>query len=101
MTKPIVIQPEAEVQLLEHGMWWLENRDKAPSLFHDELERALALIAESPSVGVPWPSPGSAVRRVLLRKTRKHVYYTETNDSVSVVALWGASKGDEPNPEDL
>lgn len=45
MTKRFVIEPEAETQILEHGLWWLQNRENA-LLFEAKLQHALALIVE-------------------------------------------------------
>jgi hypothetical protein len=41
---------------------------------------------------------GLPVRRVLLRKTRTHVYYSVDEDAelVTVLAVWGAPKGRGP-----
>jgi hypothetical protein len=41
---------------------------------------------------------GVLVRRVLLRKTRNHVYYEidHANGVVMIIAFWGAPKGEGP-----
>jgi hypothetical protein len=41
---------------------------------------------------------GLPVRRVLLRKTRTHVYYPVDHDAelVKILAVWGAPKGRGP-----
>jgi hypothetical protein len=41
---------------------------------------------------------GVPVRRVLLRKTKTHVYYSVDDDAerVKVLAVWGAPKGRGP-----
>lgn len=41
---------------------------------------------------------GVVVRRVLLRKTRNHVYYEidRANGVVMIIAVWGAPKGEGP-----
>jgi hypothetical protein len=48
-----------------------------------------------------YPFAGEGVRRVMMRKTRHHVYYVEREQYVLVVALWGAVKGSGPDLEGL
>jgi plasmid stabilization system protein ParE len=96
MRKPVFTTPQADLQILEMDTWWRENRDKAPDLFEEELDLALALIAESPGIGKRYPSH-RGVRRVLLRSTRNHVYYVEEEDRVLVLAVWGAVRASGPD----
>ena len=77
--------------------WWRANRDAVPNLFASELERMLAAIAVMPTFGAPAQSeraPG--VRRVLLRKTRYHVYYRVRGNTLEVLAAWHAARGVGP-----
>lgn len=56
--------------------WWREHRTAAPELFVEELAAALELIREQPNTpAVHAVTPQGAVRRVLMPKTRSHVYY--------------------------
>ena len=56
--------------------WWRENRPGAPDLLEQELRSVLALVAAAPMLGaVARDKRVSEVRRVLLRRTRYHVYY--------------------------
>lgn len=96
MRKPVLTTPVAELQILEMDAWWRENRDKAPDLFEEELDLALALLADSPGIGKRYPGH-RGVRRVLLRSTRNHVYYVEKDDCVLVLAVWGAVRGAGPD----
>jgi plasmid stabilization system protein ParE len=78
---------------------WRENRADAADLFARELDAACALIAESPELGAPYVKcHGTVVRRVLLPKTKSHVYYEidRENDVAMVVAVWGAPRGRGP-----
>ncbi len=54
-------------------------------------------ISAAPGAGKRYPHPDAEVRRVLMRTTRKHVYYVERDDHVLVVAVWGAVKGTGPD----
>jgi hypothetical protein len=70
--------------------WWLANRDY-PDVFADELERALEIVSRLPSAGSPYPSsPVPGVRRLYLRRTNLHAYYTFDTREVVIRALWGA-----------
>jgi len=81
------------------GRWWLENRDKAPDLFVSELETARALLSIEPRAGTAFPTPRHpGARRVLMVKTRYHLYHTvhDEENLVLIRALWHASRGRVP-----
>jgi plasmid stabilization system protein ParE len=74
--------------------WWRAHRD-AVNLFAHELAAAIARIASEPESGAPYVErEGILVRRVLLPKTRNHVYYEmyAASGEVMIVAVWGAPK---------
>jgi plasmid stabilization system protein ParE len=79
--------------------WWYLNRPAAPTLFTDELERGLDLIAESPGIGRRYAEsqiPG--VRRLYLAHTRHHVYYVHDAIAgvVAVLAIWSSLRERPP-----
>lgn len=89
--------------------WWKDNRPAAPDLFARELAQAYSLLESVPDMGSPYVERhGAIVRRVLLPKTRNHVYYVIDRaqfesrnpllgaDSVDVVVMRGneSAKGD-------
>jgi plasmid stabilization system protein ParE len=41
--------------------------------------------------------PRAGVRRLLLRRTRYHIYFVEEPHRVLVVAVWGANRGRGPD----
>lgn len=88
----------ARVQMETIAAWWLANRDKAPDLFEEELARAWALLEFAPLSGPHAPGPLSGFRRLLLTKTRYHVYYTVDEDRrvVEIHAVWHTSHGSLP-----
>jgi len=95
----LVFTPEAEEQADECDRWWREHRD-ARDLFARELAAAKTFLREGAIVGSVYTVlDGMAVRRVLLRKTRTHVYYSIDRDAdlVTILAVWGAPKGRGPN----
>lgn len=93
------VAPRAEAQIRRVAAWWREHRLAAPSLFSNELADALELLATNPAWGAPYAERGGVhVRRVLLRRSRYHVYfsYDGARDLVSVRAVWHCSRGSGP-----
>ncbi len=79
--------------------WWVTERPAASSLFADELVHAIDRLAAVPRSGAPFESAAVAdVRRVILARTRYHLYYTvhPVRREVLVRAVWHASRGQEP-----
>jgi plasmid stabilization system protein ParE len=78
-------------------VWWRQHRQSAPDLFLTEVGRALALIATTPALGVAARShrlPG--VRRVLLERTRYHLYFRAVGPTIEVLAVWHSSRRTGP-----
>ncbi len=76
--------------------WWRANRHDATTLFAEELRDTQRRLAEKPDLGLLFIHRGGvAVRRLLMERTRNHVYYEvdESERVVMIVALWGAVKG--------
>jgi plasmid stabilization system protein ParE len=95
----LVFTPEAEEQADECDRWWREHRD-VQDLFARELAMTKTLLCEAPTIGSVYTTlDGMPVRRVLLRKTRAHLYYSVDDDAelVTVLAVWGAPKGRGPS----
>jgi plasmid stabilization system protein ParE len=95
----LVFTPEAQRQANEMDAWWREHRPDARDLFARELAEARELILATPGIGVTYTSAnGKTARRVLLPKTRNHVYFEldEQQDLVIVLAVWGAPRGRGP-----
>jgi plasmid stabilization system protein ParE len=95
----VELSPEA----LEHAQairaWWIENRPAAPNLFADELGAAIRKLKAAPRTGARYEdAPVHDMRRVLLSRTRYHVYYTVDDDSqlVRVHAIWHTSREHGP-----
>lgn len=71
-------------------------------LFEQEFEQILSRLGEMSArgpLGTVWEvSRGTPIRRVLLRKTQQHVYYSidEVNDIVIVRSVWGSRRGRGP-----
>jgi plasmid stabilization system protein ParE len=76
--------------------WWLENRTHT-DIFATELEQALKVLTVLPGAGTPYPyAEVAGLRRMYLRKTACHIYYTFDEHEVIVRALWGSKRGRGP-----
>jgi plasmid stabilization system protein ParE len=85
--------PRAESEAEKKQAWWRENRLDAAELFDDELAAILRRITKTPTLGTIYPSAFDAVvRRVLMAKTKNHVYYAVHEGEVVVLSVWGAPR---------
>jgi plasmid stabilization system protein ParE len=94
------IAAAADEQIERIDVWWQANRHAAPDLFAQELADALEALTERTTVGVAHcERRGVTVRRLLLRRSRYHVYfsYDEGADIVDVRAVWHAERGQGPS----
>lgn len=93
------VTPRARQRLKSVKRWWRANRPAAPTLFDDELAKAMALLAVTPRMGVIYRTKnGDVIYRLLLRKTEQHVYYYVDDKAREVVVLtvWGVRRGRGP-----
>ncbi len=88
----VELSPEALTHAELIDAWWIVNRPAAPTLFLDELEAAIRQLEATPHIELP------AARRLLMPRTRYHVYYAiEDDDSVvRIHAVWHTSRGHGP-----
>jgi plasmid stabilization system protein ParE len=95
---PVRTTPEAEAQIAAVDVRWRLNRLAAPDLFLDELAASLDLISHAPFIGRSYrPSPIPGTRRVLLKRSRYHVYYAPLAAEVRVLAVWHGHRGTGPD----
>ena len=95
----IVVAPSAQQQARSIADWWEANREKAPTLFAQELEAAFARVASAPTAfRVYKESKGSVIRRLLLPRTCYHVFFEvdEVNQQVRILAVWHTARGRGP-----
>ncbi len=95
----VELSPEALAHAQASRAWWIENRPDIPDLFVDELGGAVRKLGAMPRVGARYDVPGfREMPRVLMSRTRYHVYYTVDDDSrlVRVHAVWHTSRGHLP-----
>ena len=88
----IVLLDEAQRRFEAEDQWWRQHRDAQDS-FVDEFEQTLDLLSKAPEVGQIYRhARGKLIQRVLMKKTRCHVYYfhDRQHDLVEVHSVWGA-----------
>jgi hypothetical protein len=86
--------PEADEQADTSDRRWREHRD-ARDLFARELADTIALVVSTPTLGTIYTVlHGQPVRKVLMPKTRHHVYYTTEGDEILSTPC-GVLLGDE------
>jgi plasmid stabilization system protein ParE len=91
--------PEALDLVEEIRAWWLVNRRANPRLFDDELRAAWRRVGGAPHAGQPYAHPRvPGVRRVLMPRSRYHVYYVtdEAAGHVWILAIWHVARGGQP-----
>jgi plasmid stabilization system protein ParE len=73
--------------------WWLDNRDKAPEAFDEEILRARELLLRAPHVGIPWRTrAGQYLRRLTLERIHYYMFYRVHRDRIVIAALWHTSR---------
>ena len=90
----IVLLDEAQERFEVEDRWWREHRD-AKELFVTEFQEVLRQIASAPSIGQRYRrSRGKLIQRLLMNKTRCHVYYFLDADRnvVEIHSIWGARR---------
>ena len=91
----VKIAPKAEKQLDARRSWWRENRTER-ELFDEELEMAKKTLAESGETLPIVRIRAKPVRRWLMPRTACHLYFMIEDDTITIVAAWGATRGREP-----
>ena len=87
--------PSADRRILVAANWWWENRPATRDLFIREFVDAVTKLTRTPKIGTPYAHPRIAdVRRLLMRRTKYHVYYVylPEHDEVRVLSVWRAMR---------
>ena len=93
----VFVVPRALRQSEDARAWWSAHRSAAPTLLGDELDRALARLADNPSLGAPWPQREGGRRLVLARVGFLVLYRARMRARrVEVLALWHGGRGGPP-----
>lgn len=97
MTWRVAANSHAATQIARIDRWWRKHRRAAPDLFRDELAAAEEQLKFAAHSGVRVRDRGQAeTRRLLLPRTRYHVYYRVTDDVVTLLAVWASTRGRTP-----
>jgi plasmid stabilization system protein ParE len=98
MTYSVVFTSEASKHVAVIDDWWRKHRPAAPDLFTQELSQAVDLLCTLPGAGRIYArSRDLEIRRVLLRSTRHHLYYTVEGQHLQILAVWSAIRGTGPD----
>ena len=92
------LTPRALADAKRMKTWWRKHRSQAEDLFERELDGVLGAILTTPNLGTVYEQSERdvEVRRLLMPRTRNHVYYSVTATEIVVLTVWGAPKGRGP-----
>jgi plasmid stabilization system protein ParE len=86
--------PEARLAVREKRVWWKQHREKAPRLFVEELAAVVAKLRDGADKERQQYAArsGRIIWRLLMPKTRNHVYYrvNEAAGDVEILVVWNA-----------
>jgi hypothetical protein len=86
--------PEALLAIREKRAWWQEHRKEAPRLFAEELGAIVAKLRSGTDADRQKYAArgGHIIWRVLMPRTRNHVYYRvlDAGGDVEVLLVWNA-----------
>jgi plasmid stabilization system protein ParE len=90
----LVLLDEAQLRFEEEDAWWRKHRD-AKELLVEEFAKALEQVTTMPETGRRYRlARGKLIQRVLMKKTRCHMYYfhDRERDLVEIHSVWGARR---------
>lgn len=93
-----IIKPRAQREVTRAAEWWAENRPAAPGAIRVDLTHALAILVLHPGLGekVETGRPVQ-VRRYLMSKTQRWVYYRVRAGVLEVLSVWAAERESGPH----
>jgi plasmid stabilization system protein ParE len=97
MALHVKVSARAAAQTRRAADWWLHNRQAAPGAVANDIRESIALLAEQPGIGAKYEgarTPG--VRRLFLGRIGYFLYYRVDGETLEVLALWHASRGEQP-----
>lgn len=85
MSAKVEFTPEALLEIDDAFEWYFEQNPPVAEAFVQEVDRAVALIAGSPTV---WPHFEAGTRRYVLRQNFPYdIVYREIPDGIEVIAV--------------
>jgi plasmid stabilization system protein ParE len=89
--------PRGELRAQKANAWWRKNRPDTRELLADELAQAAKDLETIPHLGTPHPTGRRPLlKRLLLEKTKCHVYFEVDEQKEEILMIWGAPRGREP-----
>jgi plasmid stabilization system protein ParE len=77
--------------------WWRENRPAAPTLFEEEITKAVELVARMPDAGERYLCAVSDMRRLLMPHTSHWLFYSvRPHGLIWVHAVWHTARAKGP-----
>lgn len=95
----VKISKRALRQVEKSQEWWIANRPSARELFVEEFAEATDRLRDAPEMGAIYTHHRTGtVRRVLLPRTRHHLYYRydAERQSITVLCVWGGPRQHPP-----
>ena len=91
--------PDARQSIRDKRVWWQQHRDKAPKLFLEEMRAVIGKLRTGADEGRQQylVRRGLVVWRILMPKTKNHLYYRIDADEVEVLIVWNAVGGAGPD----
>jgi plasmid stabilization system protein ParE len=94
----VKISARAALQIRRAAEWWVQNRPAAPGAVAKDIGESVVLLAEQPGIGAKYEGARtSGVRRLFLGRIGYFVYYKVNGETLEVLALWHASRGEQPH----
>ena len=92
-----VIKARAQREITRAAAWWADNRPAAPGAVRIDITNALSVLVHQPGLGerVETGRP-IQVRRYLMNKTQRWVYYRVKSGVLEVLSVWGAERESGP-----
>lgn len=89
MSLDVRVRKEAERDIEQAAQWYERQRAGLGQLFLNEVQRALAVLGEEPSM---YPFVHRETRRLLIRKFPFGIYYRTYRETAVVVAVMHGSR---------
>ena len=93
--------PEARLAVREKRAWWEQHREKSPRLFVEELATIVAKLRDGADEERQQYAArgGRFIWRILMPKTRNHIYYrlNDAVEEVEILLVWNAVAGATPD----
>ena len=97
MALSYIIKARAQREIIRAVAWWAENRLSAPGAVRIDLTNALSILVHHPGLGekVETGRP-LQVRRHLMSKTQRWIYYRVKGRVLEILSVWGAERESGP-----